>query len=435
MSARGTAWLGLLAAVALAAPEKTHTASVKTEHFTIYFRPGSRAGAAVDRVAVMAERDLRRICKQLAIPVEGRFRLFLYDGVPELQAISGQTGAGGFSVVDASHVPFDNDQTRYHEMVHIVAYRLPKSGEEPRGFFHFDGLANALLEFVSGVHVHAVATYYKRQKELPTLREMTGENFYAWLRKHPGFQGYDVAASWFRFLLDAYGVDRVKRYYTGTPLQEAFGRPPAALEKAWHELLEGYALRPEVETLLRRRHKQPAEFDRYPLTPDERLPKELLGEPDDWKDLDAATLRPEKAADWTREGAVLQGKSTTAQWSWCALGKRKYGSCAVRAVIRPSAGTAGVALRLGEKIQAMLVQNGVFHYRQGQSVAWNNEKVLGARPQVHFLLVRRGNEMQVWLDGYRVLTSRVDKRAAPIAVGVAGGAASFADVAVRTLRP
>lgn len=43
--------------------------------------------------------------------------------------------------------------------------------------------------------------------------------------------------------------------------------------------------------------------------------------------------------------------------------------------------------------------------------------------------------MQVWLDGHLVLTSRADKRAAPIAVGVAGGAASFEDVAVRTLKP
>ncbi len=434
MLPRGVACFGLLAAVALAGPEETHTASVKTEHFTIYFRPGSRAGADVDRVAAVAERDLRRICTQLAIPVQGRFRLFLYDGVPELQAITGTTGAGGFSAVDASHVPFDNDQTRYHEMVHIVAYRLEKSGQEPRGFFHFDGLANALLEFVDGVHVHAVATFYKRGGKLPTLREMTGENFYAWLRRNPGFFGYDVAASWFRFLLDTYGVARVKRYYTGTPPQEAFERSPAQLEKAWHELLDGYALRPEVETLLRRRHKQPAEFDRYPLTPEERLPKELSGEPDDWKDLDAAVLRAEKAADWSREGTVLQGKSTTPQWSWCALGKRTYGSCAVRAVIRPRAGTLGVALRLGDKIQAMLVQNGVFHYRRAQSVKWNNEEVLGARPQVHFLLVRRGNRMQVWLDGYRVLTSRVDERAAPVGVGVAGGAATFHDLAVRTLR-
>lgn len=58
-----------------------------------------------------------------------RATLYLYDGVPELWAITGRTGVGGYSAIDASHVPFDNDQTRFHEMVHIVAYRLPKSGE------------------------------------------------------------------------------------------------------------------------------------------------------------------------------------------------------------------------------------------------------------------------------------------------------------------
>jgi hypothetical protein len=383
----------------------------------------------------MAERDLERICAQLELPVDGSFRLYLYDGVPELRAITGRTGVGGYSAFDTSHVPFDNDQTRFHEMVHVVAYRMPKSGEEARGFFHFDGLANALLEFVHGVHVHAVATFYRRQKRLPTLREMTGENFYAWLRKRPGFSGYDVAASWMRFLIDTYGMDRFKRYYTGTPAEEAFGSEMPKLEAAWHELLDAYALRPEVETLLRRRHQQPADFDRFPLTPEERLPKEIVGEPDDWKDLDDAPLRPETAADWSREGGVLSGKSATPQWSWCALGKRKYGNCAVQAVIRPRAGSLGVALRLGDKVQAMVVGNGTFHYRKAQSVAWNNEEVLGARPKLHLLLVRKGAEMQVWLDGSLVLKSRTDKRAAPIGVGVARGAATFEDVAVHALRP
>jgi hypothetical protein len=177
------------------------------------------------------------------------------------------------------------------------------------------------------------------------------------------------------------------------------------------------------------------EFDRFPLTVEERLPPEILGEPEDWKDLDAAPLRPETAADWSREGKVLHGKSATPQWSWCSLGKRKHGNCAVQAVIRPAANSLGVALRIGDKVQALLVQNGTFHYRKDQSVTWNGNEVLGGRTRVHFLLVRRGGEMQVWLDGRRVLTSRVDKRPAPVAVGVAGGAASFLDVAVRTLRP
>jgi hypothetical protein len=304
-----------------------------------------------------------------------------------------------------------------------------------RGYFHFDGLANALLEFVEGVHVHAVAAFYKRRKQLPALREMTGGNFYAWLAKHPGFFGYDVAASWMRFLLDTYGASRFKRYYTGTPAAEAFGSPPSKLEAAWHALLDGYALRPEVMILLRRRHNERVEFDRYPLTIEERLPAEILGEPEDWKDLDAAPMRPETAADWSRAGGVLHGKNATPQWSWCELGKGRYGSCAVQAVIRPAAGSLGVALRIGDKVQALLVQNGVFHYRKDQSVAWTNKEVLGARPRLHLLLVRKGEEMQVWLDGFPVLTSRVDKRPAPIGVGVAGGTASFLEVAVRTLRP
>ncbi|MHC4550297.1 MAG: hypothetical protein ACYTEZ_16120 [Planctomycetota bacterium] len=389
----------------------------------------------MDRTAVVAERDLKRICALLDIPVTGTFKIYLYDGVPELAAITRTTGNAGFSAGDASHIPYDNDQTRFHELVHVVAHRLPKSGAEPRSLFFADGLANALLEFVHGVHVHAVASFYRRRRQLPALEQMTAADFYAWLRDHPGFNAYDVAASWIRFLLDAHGIQSVKRYYTGTPAKEAFGVPRAKLETAWHRLLDGYALRPEVETLLRQRHGEAVRFRRYPLAPEERLPPEVRGRPEEWQDLADARLRPQDPAEWSREQKVLRGRRKLPTWSWCELGTRKYSHCAVRAVVVADTGTLGVALRVGETVQALLVLNGVFHYRRDQSVKWNLAEKLRPQRKIHFVLVRKGGAMEVWLDGFRVLTSRTDKKAAPVAVGVAGGSARFEKVAVRAFRP
>src|SRR5204862_5018864 len=122
----------------------------------------------------------------------------------------------------------------------------------PRSLWFAEGLANAVLEFVSGVHVHAVAAHYARAGRLPSIAEMTGPaDFYGWMRAHPGFDVYDVAASWMRFLLDAHGTAKVKRYYTGTPAKTALGIDVPAAEKAWRAMLAAYDLRPEVETLLR----------------------------------------------------------------------------------------------------------------------------------------------------------------------------------------
>mgnify|MGYP002624180902 FL=1 len=424
----------LLAAVAVAGPAETLTGVVRTEHFEIRYRPGSRAGASAPRVAVMAERDLARICELLGIENDGRYQLFLYDGLPELHAITGTSGNAGFSAGNQTHVPHDNDQTRFHELVHVVAYRLPKPGDEPRNLFFAEGLANALLEHVHGVHVHAVAAFYRKRKQLPPLAEMTGPpDFYAWLHRRPGFNAYDVGASWFRFLLDTHGAEKVRRYYTGTGAQDAFGTPPSQLEKEWHALLDARELAPEVETLLAQRAGEAARFERYPLTPDERLPPELLGKPRDWKDLSKERLRPGAADAWSREGDALHGESGTPDWSWCEFGKREHESCALRARIRPSPGCLGVQVRLGERCQAMLVRPGTFLFDRGQALASTPDHKLTDGVVVDLLLVRRGDDVEIWIDGVLVLKARGASQSAPAGVGVAGGEATFEEVRVRSL--
>ncbi len=179
-----------------ASPEKTHTGSITTKHFDVLYRPNSRAGASAERTAAMAERELENICTALKIDNDGRYKLYLYDGVGELLAITKTQGNSGFSSDDAMHIPFDNDQTRFHEMVHVVAHRMPKTGKEPRNMFFVEGLANALLEYVHGNNVHAIAKFAKKNKRLPKLNEMTSQpDFYQWMRGRPKLNAYDVAAS------------------------------------------------------------------------------------------------------------------------------------------------------------------------------------------------------------------------------------------------
>lgn len=424
----------LLCAAAVAGPL---TGVVETSHFKVRFRPGSWAGAAADRAAAMAERDLARICSLLGIANDGSYELYLYDDVAELAAITKTQGNAGFSAGNQVHVPFDNDQTRFHELVHVVAYRLPKTGEEPRSLFFAEGLANALLEYVHDVHVHAQAAFYRRTRKLPGLAEMTGAaDFYAWLRAHPGFNGYDVAASWFRFLLDTQPVEAVRRYYTGTPAKAAFGASLAKLEKGWHRVLDGFQLRPEVETLLRQRAGEAVEFELYPLDPWLRLPEEVRGKDKDWTVL-AATPRHSPAAErWAHADGAWTGSSPDGNWVWRELGKRKLKSAAISARIRPAPNCIGVQVRLGGGVQAMLVQNGVFLYdAQNRPLhASQKARLSPASPEIHILLLRRKSHARVWVDGVLVLEGRVGSEAARPGFGVALGTASFRDLKIRTVR-
>lgn len=423
---------------ACAQSERLLTGSERTPHFELRWRPGSRAAAGVERIAVQAERDLARICDLLAVPVEGGFTLYLYDDVVELAAITRTQGNAGYSSGKDSHLPFDNDQTRFHEMVHLVAARLAKTGDEPRNLFFAEGLANALLEFVDGVPVHAVAAFEKKRGELPGLAEMAGtKDFYAWLRAHPGLDTYDIAGSFFRHLIDAHGIEKVKRWYAGTSAPEAFGSTLADLEQAWHQQLDGYRLRPEVEVLLRRKRGETVRFSVFETDPDKRLPAEVLGKAEEWVTLAAAPLVPDEGkegASWKRDGGAVRGQSAVgADWCICRLGEARHGDCAVRARIQPAAGIVGVQLRLGRGCQAMVTNAGAFLWKEGVVAAEPAEPIAG-RAALDLLLVRRGDLAQVWLDGVKVLEGRVASDPAAVGLGVAGGSAVFEQVRVRGLK-
>jgi len=400
----------------------------RTEHLEIHFRPGSRAAASVDRTAVLAEREVVRMAQQLGVKMDGRFGLYVYDDLAELALATGVQGTGGFSAGRDSHVPYDNDQTRFHELVHVVAAAcIPQTGPEARSLFFAEGLSNALLEFVHGVPVHAVAKTYRAWGKLPPIRELTaGDDFYDWLRKHPGFNGYDVGGSWLRFLLDAYGPAKLKRYYGGVSPRDAFGKSEPDLERAWHAMLDAFQIQPELELLLRERDGQKVEFAKS------GLPSEILGEEREWRSLVAADLHPEHPGDWKREKEGIVGKASPNVWSLCDLGAETYGDCAVRARIRTD-GPTPIQVRLGEKHQAMLV-NGTFLYRDGAPFASSDAaSIYPSRDKADFLLLRRGGSVEIWIDERKALSAPADPAPARIGIGVHGGRAVFEDVRVRPL--
>jgi len=418
----------VLLLLALVMLPETHTGSLATEHFTVRYRPGSRAGAAAERTGEMAERELALICRTLGIPIAGAFELYLYDDVAELHAITETKGNAGFSSVNKVHIPFDNDQTRLHEMVHVVAYRLPKSGEEARSMFFAEGLANAVLVYVHGVHVHAVASFSKKRSRLPSLAMMTGGSFYEWMGRSGRSDAYDLAASWFRYLLDTHGARRVVRYYTGTPAAEAFGAPLTKLERGWHAALDAYTLRPEVETLLRRRAGEAAAFDVFALDPFSRLPEDVRGKPGDWKELTGHKLR---GKGFTQKGGVVTGRSDTPDWTWCELGSKKYKNCVLRAKVKAQG--VGVQLRLGPKFQAMFTNAGAFVWGASY-VNGNRAERFAPDREIHLVVVRRDGAMQIFVDGFLVVEGKADATAALPGLGVAQGTATFTEVFVRKLK-
>lgn len=418
-------------------PAAALTESVKTERFEIRFRPGSRAEASVDRVAALAEKELTAILARLEFgPWRETIRVFLYDDVAELQKITG-TQASGYAIPLELHLPHDNDQTRIHEMVHVVAERFKETGTETRNLFFAEGLANAVLEFVHGVHVDAVAAFEKKRGALPSLAEIHAlPDFYTWLAAHPGVNGYDIAGSYMLFLLDTYGPAKVRQYYKGVPAKKAFGLDVDALEKKWHARLElaKARLRPGLEALLAEKAGLPAEFTRFER-PEDRLTDDILGQKKDFVPLTHLERKGNGIGEWKKgpKGPLGSAPADKGDWSEATLGLTQFASVIVKARAVPKGSCYGVKVTLGPKCQAIVLGTGAFLYNEIGGVAFDPNTKLGSKP-VEIVLRRLGGDASIWVDGRLVLEGKVDGGLAPVSIGVVQGSAEFEEVAARVIK-
>lgn len=419
-------------------PDAVLTGVEKTPHFEIRFRPGSRAEASVDRVAALAEEDMARILREVGLEkFPHTIRLFLYDDVPELQSVTG-VGSGGHSTTLESHVPHDNDQTRLHELVHVVAEKFPEEGPESRNLFSAEGLSNAVLRFVHGVPVDAVAAFYRKRGELPPLSEMLGApDFYEWLGNHPGFNGYDVAGSFFRFLLDTHGPQKVRRYYKGVSARQAFGAEIPALEKGWHARLDRVRLRPGLEALLLERAGGRTAGEKNPK--EGKLDEAVLGPASEWKSLERAKVAEGDPGRWEEAAGgkptlVVSGEKSQGDWSIARLGETSLGDAIVRGRAEPLAGCYGVQIQIGPHCQAMVLRGqGTFLYNEVGGVGHDPRTSLGQVP-VEIVLRRRGGRASIWIDGRLVAEAGIERTPATLAVGSVGGKARFTGLAVREIK-
>ena len=206
------------------------------------------------------------------------------------------------------------------------------------------------------------------------------------------------------------------------------------LEKEWLAFINSYVLRPEVETLLARRDGEDLQFNRFELDPDKRLPGELLGKPKDWKSLERSKLVPGAHGTFAREGGAIVAKSDVPEWAWCDLGTKEFGDCVVRATVVTEGVSGGVQLRVGAGSQAMVVGNGTFTWRDTGATGMSAAAKVSPRGTIDLLIARRGDRLEIWVDGFRIVEGPVASTKAPVGVGVNRGTARFEGLRVRSLR-
>lgn len=121
-----------------------------------------------------------------------------------------------------------------HELVHALAssYAFHGLGFHPNIAFT-EGLAIALAPDGGELSLHASSAYLLKSQKLASIDALFSPLF--WIES--GEQSYAMAGSFVRFLMDRYGMDKVKTLYGGKTLGSVFPGNAESLIQEWHNLI------------------------------------------------------------------------------------------------------------------------------------------------------------------------------------------------------
>jgi hypothetical protein len=351
----------------------THTETYRTGPLVFHSEKGAFDDAALSEIAKANLAEFRRLEKLLAMEYEGEAHVFLYRDVAELKSRTGAADAWAFATGTRSiHQP--RDFVSVHEFAHLFALQIPRGEDsvDPE-FFFVDGLATALAGEDEAIPIHAWAAAYARAERLPglvALRRTWPKGVAA------GVHPYHVAGSFVLYLIDRYGIEKVKALYVNClECGGILGRSFALLEQDWRKMLDGYDLPPAQERHVRAKLGLPTLEplpERYAKAKGTRL-------------FDGRTLggwSEEHAGRWQVKGGKLAGSS---DGDWTHL------------VTKVGHGAA-----VGVRARARLVEGDALGIRVNATAAGANDAIL-ARWKT-FLTVKTGGYLAI--DGFTIEPGR-----------------------------
>lgn len=366
------------------------SANRETPRALFHWKPGALEEKVVAQDVEANVAALAALEKTLALRYRGRVHVFLYGDVEEMKRLTGvDGGAVAFSTGTASvHQP--HDFRGVHEFVHIYALQFER-GSDTAGpdLFATEGLATWLAESDENVPIHAWAAGYARAGALPALLDLR--------RTFPqgvgsGVHPYHVAGSFVGYLIERFGIAKVKRWYVdSTEAHRYLGQGFAQLEREWREFLARFSLEPQHEQHVLRKlglggEPMPAAWASAKVTP-------LF----DGKSL--AGLAPEDAAKWTVKEGVLVGTNDE-PWTRIATVKSLGVQVGVRAKLRLAKGDA-LQLRVNGSKEAIFAAWSSYA-TAGDGFAPNERVKIPVGQWVELVVVNDSGRARVYLDGKSV---------------------------------
>lgn len=206
--------------------------------FTLHYSRSKSAQSLklIDQIFASAEFHTQDIARQLLID-ESHVDIYIYPSRYDKKLWFGGDGTDITDVKTPSvHIIAETwpHETLRHELVHAMAssFAFFGLGFHPNMAFT-EGLAVALAPTEEEISLHAGAANILRSQKVDPLKLFSplfwGES---------GRRAYTVAGSLIKFLIDHYGIAKVKQLYSGSSWQETFGKESATVVGDWKSFLE-----------------------------------------------------------------------------------------------------------------------------------------------------------------------------------------------------
>jgi hypothetical protein len=223
---------------------KRLTRTISTPLFVCHYNPRALTYAEISGCLGRHVNALRHLERRMMMVFRGKQRLFLYKDAVELQRTTGaERYVGAFATGFGLHVQVG--MPPHHELAHILCLTWNAPGNRPvvpegHKVWKYDtpldkiateGLADALSPDLSwGRSGREWAGFYVRLGAKLDLARI--------IRRFPeiddGLDGYLMAGALVAYLIDRYGIPKVKAWYhRRLAAKEIFGRPIAAMNAEW----------------------------------------------------------------------------------------------------------------------------------------------------------------------------------------------------------
>ena len=210
----------------------------QSRFFTLHYDKArsNLAPELIDQIFASAEFHSQDIAKQLLI-YDTRVEIYVYPSRYDKKLWFGGDGTDITDVKTPSvHIIAESwpHGTLRHELVHAMAssFAFYGLGFHPNMAFT-EGLAVALAPSEEDISLHSGAANIIRSQKVDPVK-LFSPMFWG----ESGRRAYTVAGSLIKFLIDHYGIAKVKELYAGASWQSTFGKETESVVADWTSFLE-----------------------------------------------------------------------------------------------------------------------------------------------------------------------------------------------------